>query len=388
MILPSAVVLGMSATGLAIARSLGPRGIRVYGLDFRTWEVGYKSRWVKTLPFSRLSPDKRLAERLLEWSRTLEKPPVLFPAGDPYVRFLGEFYGVLKDYFTFLPGDPAFAGERILSKENFYRLCQEKGVLIPETFFPQDEEQLFDIEVKFPVILKPRFSHLARQVLHGEKVIVVRNKEELVKAWRAYSSRVGGFIVQRLVFGPEENIWTVAMYVDREGNTAAWLTGQKLRQYPVDFGSATLFRTKTNEELAQLAMDVNLRLGLKGIVSHEYKRDPVTGSYYMIEINPRVSLWWGVCKKAGVDLIWRAYADTVGLPVEPINQQKDGVVWQYLIRDIAAVGKRKKNLKTSVLKGLFEPKDVYAVMDVRDPFPGMWCPVQAGIQAWQILTKK
>ena len=46
----AAVVLTLTATGLAVARSLGPRGVRVYGVDANRAEVGHFSRWVKRDP--------------------------------------------------------------------------------------------------------------------------------------------------------------------------------------------------------------------------------------------------------------------------------------------------------------------------------------------------
>ena len=46
----AAIVLGVSPTGLAVARSLAPRGVRVYGVDSVRQEIGHYSRWFRRDP--------------------------------------------------------------------------------------------------------------------------------------------------------------------------------------------------------------------------------------------------------------------------------------------------------------------------------------------------
>ena len=41
----AAVVLTVSPTGLAVARSLAPRGVKVWGVDSNRLEIGHFSRW-------------------------------------------------------------------------------------------------------------------------------------------------------------------------------------------------------------------------------------------------------------------------------------------------------------------------------------------------------
>jgi hypothetical protein len=44
-----AIILCASFNGLAIARSLGRRGVPVFAVDSRPWEVGMHSRYVRPL---------------------------------------------------------------------------------------------------------------------------------------------------------------------------------------------------------------------------------------------------------------------------------------------------------------------------------------------------
>ena len=385
---PPAVILGMSATGLAIARSLSDIGVDIYGMDQYDWEIAYHSRWIKKLPFSFLKPDERLATHMINWAKELPKRPVVFFAADPYIEFAARYYDALKDYFVFTTYDLPFMAHQIMQKDRFYKLCQEKDIDLPKTILPEEIDRIEDVDMRYPIILKPVYSHKARKFLGGKKVIVINNRAQLLEIWGKIPDDIGGFMLQELIVGPEENLWTVAMLTDNDGNLIAALSGQKLRQYPVDFGSATLFKTKTNEQLVEHAKEVNKRLGLRGIVSHEYKFDPESGKYLMIEINPRTSLWWNVCKQAGVDIIGLAYKYNVyGFVPKHLPEQRDDVTWQYLIRDLAAIAKRG-TIRPDVWIDALRPKDSYAVIELADPKLSLYYPIYAGVQGLRYARKR
>ena len=85
----SAVLLTLSATGLAVARSLGAHGVRVYGVDRTGTEIGHFSRWVtRDQRIARLPPTTELLEGLLALAAEQRERPVLYVAGDPYLDFV------------------------------------------------------------------------------------------------------------------------------------------------------------------------------------------------------------------------------------------------------------------------------------------------------------
>ena len=65
----------------------------------------------------------------------------------------------------------------------------------------------------------------------------------------------------------------------------------------------------------------------------DFKRDPRTGRFYLLEVNPRFSLWNHLGAASGVNLPLLAYRDLAGLPVAPAPPAKVGVRWLSLADD-------------------------------------------------------
>src|SRR5690348_4922246 len=89
--LPAALVFNTHITGLAVARSLGARGVPVIALDRDERGYGLYSRHVAVrgrLP-SPLDDEERFVERLLQIGATLQRRGVLFPTNDEWVLGLG-----------------------------------------------------------------------------------------------------------------------------------------------------------------------------------------------------------------------------------------------------------------------------------------------------------
>ena len=142
--LPPAVVYGLSATGLAIARALGRRGVPVFGVDRRRWEVGRFSRYV-------------------DWQPSLEaahmacgSDPIHFVGGDPELMEMCKrsSSSILRTW------NPDCALE-MLDKGRQYHSClsvaDEVGFQIPRTWVPETWTDWSELSVSNPVVIKPRY---------------------------------------------------------------------------------------------------------------------------------------------------------------------------------------------------------------------------------------
>jgi predicted ATP-grasp superfamily ATP-dependent carboligase len=108
------------------------------------------------------------------------------------------------------------------------------------------------------------------------------------------------------------------------------------------------------DDLVQIGLKDLAKLGFKGICDIEYKYDIRNNQWRLIEINPRVGMYFALCEFVGVNLIWNSYCDFIGRKdmLEKSRKQKDGLSWQYLSRDIPSVFQKilqhtakKKDLK-------------------------------------------
>ena len=79
-------------------------------------------------------------------------------------------------------------------------------------------------------------------------------------------------------------------------------------------------------------------LDYRGLCGTEFKLDERTGRWRLIEINPRPTLWYDLCRAAGTHLLLAHVQELAGLPVTPVQPQRDGVAWTYGLRDVVALG--------------------------------------------------
>lgn len=371
----SAVVLTVSPTGLAVARSLAPRGVVVYGVDEHRREIGHYSRWfVRDPRIAYLPAGPALLEGLLTLGAESPKPPVLFVAGDPYINFVAEHHQRLRERFLLTDSMRPEVNSVFLNKRSFYERCLELGVAMPVTFFPDDEQEAEEAarRLRYPAIVKPALGHLFRQKLHGEKLVEVFDAESLLRWWRQIRDWGGDSVLQEVVVGPETSIFVAAVYTDAQMECRSLLTARKSRQYPPLYGSGSYVEACWNDEIARLSIDLVRKLGYRGICGTEFKWDPRDQAWKLIEINPRPVLWYGLCQAAGVDVIWDAYCDLVGRP-NPVHmaQQDDRVRWQLLVRDLVSglhfLHKRELGWR-EFLRTVIDPRHkTYAELSWRDP---------------------
>ncbi len=336
----SAILLTLSATGLAVARALGRRGVRVIGIDHNRTEVGHYSRWVTRDPrVSQRPPSTELLENLLALGAEQARPPVVYVAGDTYIDFLCDHHDLLRERFV-LPGSmrPDQASE-LMDKRSFYQRCREIEVPMAATFFPgtRDEAERAAQALRYPAIVKPTQGHLFRRQLRGNKLVEVRDHVEALDWWGRLRDWGAESVLQEVIPGPEENIFVGALYIDESGVVRSLFTARKSRQYPPMFGSGSYMEACWAPEIAELSRELVRGLGYTGICGTEYKWDPRDESWKLIEMNPRPTLWYALPPAAGVDVVWDAHCALTGSP-NPVHEgaQDDAARWQLQLRDLLA----------------------------------------------------
>jgi len=84
-----------------------------------------------------------------------------------------------------------------------------------------------------------------------------------------------------------------------------------------------------------LGRELVRRLGLRGVAKLDFKRAP-DGQLYLLEVNPRFTLWHHLGARAGVNIPALVYADLAGLPRGRVLQARAGVRWCKPWDDVAA----------------------------------------------------
>jgi predicted ATP-grasp superfamily ATP-dependent carboligase len=347
--MPTAIVFNCHITGLAVARSLGKRGIPVVGLDRDENGYGLYSKLTSVAgrcPYP-LDDERAFIDLLLAIGAELKRKAVLFPCLDEWVFAVARHRGELEKHFV-IPFSEIETVERILDKNLLYRKCEKLGIPIPRTYSVGEHtpEQIAN-EIEFPCIVKPA---LQREFTNefGEKVFRVENRREFFAMCERASTHP--LLAQEIVGAGVDSFYSLCSYVGRDGEAKGVFVGRKLEQYPPDFGTACLVDSRYVAEIVQRGVDILRAFGYQGISEVEFLRDARDGEFKLLDINTRVWKWIGLPIAAGVDLPWLAYADAVYGQVKPAERQREGLRWVYL-KDYVALRTAIPGLAETTLGG-------------------------------------
>jgi len=327
-----AVMLGANFyTALGAIRTLGRRGVPVYALDYY-FPTAYalSSRYVTQkihCPNINLE-EENLAHFLLDLGQKFDQKPVLMASADSYALLISRYAGELADYYIF-PENPSGLLEQIIAKNGLHHLAQKHSLQTPRTAIVDDKVDINQVTetMPYPCIIKPALSHEFVKVFR-QKCLFAGSRSQLLEALETACASNLEVMVQEIVPGFDDQMYVFDFYVDRLGRITHTLTAQKLRQFPVNFGSSTLTHHLHDQALVDLGKEYIERLGYRGYGEIEFKKHPQTGRLYLIEINARLSTLNVLFDKCGLEFTYVMYRDLIGKPL-PEHHLKEDQPWAF-----------------------------------------------------------
>jgi D-aspartate ligase len=316
---PAAVVDVGWVNGLAAIRSLGRAGVRTLAVDHRPSALGFRSRYAEPT----ICPDVREGEEaFVEFFRQLGTVAV-FPTHDPELNVLARHLSELSVLAPF-PGWDVL--ERVQSKRAQLDQAGAVGVDVPRTHYPRSaaEARAAAKELGYPLLVKPEHpvdfkQRFRRQAFRCE------TETELSEAYTR--TQEFGAMLQELVPGGDDTLYTVGSYIARDGRALGVFSGRKLRQTPRGVGTCRVGEAVWVDEAVDAALRLLRAFEYTGLSQVEFKRDPRDGGFKLMEINPRLWQWHGLAAACGVDLTRIAYADLAGEPPAPVEMDGFGKRW-------------------------------------------------------------
>jgi D-aspartate ligase len=389
--------------GLDIARSLGRRGIPVYGIDPDPHAVGRRSKYCQLV----VCPDPKAAEDdylqfLVDWGKKLGSKAVLYPVSDEMALLCSRERQRLQTYYEYVMPDHSTM-IKLSTKGGLAAVAQACEIPAPRTIIPHDAREVETIaqHLTYPMILKPvesaywhipEIASLLREnVLSGRaKVVLCHNASELVQAYSKIATYNDRVIIQEVIPGPDENLSYVSFYLDRQSKPLAIFAGRKLRVLPIGFGSASYVRSFHDPDLEKVTLQLLSGVRYQGLGGAEFKKDSRDSRYKLIEFNVRFGMWDGLGVRCGVDTPYMAYRDALRLAVEPQLTYREDVIWVDWQRDVRAFWIYNKQGQLTLGQWLrsLRGEKMWAIYSRDDWRPGVALSVDLLRLLWARITSR
>ena len=198
--------------------------------------------------------------------------------------------------------------------------------------------------------------------------------EELAERFQRASTLVGSdeVMVQELIPGDGREQYAYCAFF-KDGRAVGSMVARRWRQHPPEFGRASTFVETVDVPLLEEMSERLLReIDYYGLVELEYKRDPRSGEFKLLDFNARAWGYNSLGRRAGVDLPAMLFADQLGERVEPRRAQV-GVRWIRLVTDLptAALQLVRGRLRPREYLRTLTSFDTESVFCRDDPLPAL-----------------
>ncbi|KAB8291004.1 ATP-grasp domain-containing protein [Bifidobacterium avesanii] len=237
----------------------------------------------------------------------------------------------LEQYYV-VPIPPLDVIERVSDKQEFERLATAQGMPVPKSFYedfsgagePGWTPQPVPADLRFPVVAKPADSSQYENLLFEgrQKVYRIDTPEQLDALWStlAKAGFRGTFVAQELVEGDDTQMYSVTAYVDTTGTVSLLCSAHVLLEehHPATLGNPCAMITEAIPEILEPARRFLESMPYRGFANFDVKRDPHTGKFYFLEVNPRIGRNSFYVLGAGINPMEVLVSDVIeGHPMAP-----------------------------------------------------------------------
>lgn len=375
MSLPPVLLLGVDTPiGLSVMRELGRQGVPVHGIGRTVDAIGAASHYCTRFHLRGTGP---LADWLPDLARRTGAAALMAISEGDLIAL-----AALPDRF----GDCRILTPRagplgmVLDKDKTLALARSLGIATPVNFTGMPDRWPVVLKWADPMAVQPR---LEAAGLPFHKAEFAQDAQELSAALARYAPLGMQPLVQSYAAGHGVG----QMFYRHKGETTLYFQHERLHEWPPEGGVSTLCQSLPAEAHAsQRALSEKLldAIGWEGPAMVEYRFDPATADFVLMEINGR---FWGslpLATAAGAAFGWEQYRRNVLAQSDPAPAYRAGIKARYMIpetrrlvrifaqrsaiRDPRASIDRWKSLALW-LAGFVDPKTYHYVLTRDDPGP-------------------
>lgn len=368
-----AIVIEGHVQGLSNTRSLGELGIPVYVLDVShclAQHSKYCTKYFRCPDFK----SKEFIQFLIELAQKENLQGwFLIGSNDHIVENLSLHAQELAPYYIMsVPSKEQLY--QIIDKANLMQIASTCGTHIPRTCDLNTIEQTKDFT--YPLLIKGREGLSFYKATH-QKAVQVNDEAELLSKSKEISQLTSDVMIQELIPFDKQNRVVSFTCFAVNGEIKTYWMGQKLREHPIKYGTATMSESVLIPEVLEEAKPLVRTLNYTGICEIEFMRDLRDGYYKLIEINPRTWLWVRLAKECGIDYAKVMYKYANGIEQQYPESYQVGIKWRNAVTDFVFGWKAilQKHVTLAEYFKSLSGKCIHAIWSRKDLVPGLIFPI-------------
>ena len=368
---PGAIIIEGHVQGLSNLRSLGSQNINVWVIDTSNCIAKYSKYCKKFIKCPSFDSDEFISF-LIDLSNQYDLSScLLLPSNDHIVKALSKNSTKLKSLYKLIT--PSYdIIENIYDKSKLISIAVSSGVACPETNSISSIKDIPEF-ASFPILIKGK-EGLSFYKKTSKKAFLINSKDELIQKLEDLKGLISfdDILLQELIpYDENHHTISVALFCENGTVKTFWM-GEKLREHPIRFGTATLAKSIEIDELKINSNKLIKALRYTGICEIEYLWNPSKKEYQLIEINARTWLWVGLAKTCGIDFAKIAYDYVNDNKISYPDTYLKGVYWFNPITNLffTFIGFIKGHIKLRSILALSFKKKNNALFISSDMKPG------------------
>jgi D-aspartate ligase len=333
---PAAVITNLEGfVGFQTARLLRRHGIPVVALADRPRDPLCRTRSVEAV-FDAGPDGSDMVQVLRDIAPLFPVRPVLFPCSDVAVAAISGARESL-DYRLLLPDHDVI--ELLTDKSRFLAHAEKIGVSVSpyRLLLTREDAAAAAAMLRYPLVMKPFRSNAAWGARTGQKALRVFDADGVLALWDVAAPDYP-VLAQEWVEGGDDHLFSCNAYYGADGTPLVTFVARKLRQWPPHTGMSSLGLECRNDDVLNAALKLFGSVPYRGFAYLELKQDALTGRHYAIEANiGRPTGRSPIAEAGGVEFVYTAYCDALGLPLPSARVQRYGdAKWIYFARDLVS----------------------------------------------------
>lgn len=331
----------------------------------------------------RITEEKEFIQVLLKTADELAAPNkklIIMGCTDEYAELIIDHKDILKEKYI-VPYIDSELKNKLIEKELFYKMCEEKGLDYPKTFIYSKGEKIENFGFNYPVIIKPSDSVLYWQFpFEGmKKAYVANNEKEFIEITTAiYNGKYDkNLIIQDFIPGDDSHMRVLTCYSDQHGKVKMMCLGHVLLEEhtPKGIGNHAAIVTEYDEALMEKFKAFLEDINYTGYSNFDIKFDTRDNTYKVFEINLRQGRSNYYVTSSGNNIAKYIVEDRVFNKELDLKIQKDAFFWHVIPKNVVYKYVKDQELVNKVKKLVSEGKSATSFgyeKDLKGNFKRRW----------------